>query len=148
MYNERMPRVGESILFFANSDDSIALANGKKMGDPVAAIVTQAWSAITVNLKLIPDHAAMQDRGSVTHKTAMPGGGGYYWLFPEEFYAAEERKVVDEDVNIHDNSIGFRQFLDEKMISYRRNEHFTGIDSKHDIFLLGQHYQQHKDANS
>jgi hypothetical protein len=71
-YNERRPRVGQS--------------NGKKMGDPVAAIVTQVWSPITVNLKLIPDHAAMQDRGSVTHKSAMGEGGGYYWLFPEEYY--------------------------------------------------------------
>jgi hypothetical protein len=85
-YNERRPRVGQSILFFANSDDAIALSNGKKMGDPVAAIVTQVWSPITVNLKLIPDHAAMQDRGSVTHKSAMGEGGGYYWLFPEEYY--------------------------------------------------------------
>lgn len=85
-YNERKPRIGEPILFFANSDDSVALSNGKRMGDPIAAIVTQSWSPITVNLKIIPDHGPMQDRGSVTHKSAMGEGGGYYWLFPDEYY--------------------------------------------------------------
>ncbi|MED5686593.1 hypothetical protein, partial [Enterobacter hormaechei] len=59
------------------------------MGDPIAAIVTNPWSSITVNLKLIPDHGPMQDRGSVSHKSAMPGGGGYYWLFPEEYYGVK-----------------------------------------------------------
>ncbi len=87
MYNQKQPRIGESILFFPKSDDSVALSNGKKAGmDPVAAIVTQVWSPIMVNLKVIPDHGPMQDRGSVSHKSAMGAADTYYWVFPDEYY--------------------------------------------------------------
>jgi hypothetical protein len=88
MYNSRLPRVGQSILFFPNPDDSVALSNGKRPGDPVAAIVTQVWSSVCVNLKVVPDHGPMQDRGSVVHMTANPIGG-YRWCFPEEYYTEE-----------------------------------------------------------
>jgi hypothetical protein len=88
MYNSRLPRVGQSILFFPNPDDSVALSNGKRSGDPVAAIVTQVWSSVCVNLKVVPDHGPMQDRGSVVHKTANPTGG-YRWCFPEEYYTED-----------------------------------------------------------
>lgn len=84
-YNTRMPQIGQSILFFPNPEDTHALSNGKRPGDPVAAIVTQVWSSVCVNLKVIPDHASMQDRGSVVHQTANPVGG-YRWCFPEEYY--------------------------------------------------------------
>lgn len=149
MSNLRKPQVGDSILFFANSDDTIALSNGKKMGDPVAAIVTQVWGPVMINLKLIPDHAAMQDRGSVGHKSLMPGGGGYYWLFPEEYY---QEGSDGEFVNVLDNSDGFRAFLDSKGIKWTPNEHLTSIhltsflDSNANLFLLGQKYQEYKDS--
>lgn len=117
MSTTKTPQVGQSILFFANSDDSIALSNGKRMGDPVAAIITQVWGPVMVNLKLIPDHAAMQDRGSVGHKSLMPGGGGYYWMFPEEFYGKQAEGGEEIPAGTFDSSQEFRPWNRSDLMS-------------------------------
>lgn len=91
-YNERMPKVGETILFTPNPDDTVSRSNSND--GPVAAIVTRVWSSICVNLKVIPDHGPMQDRGSVTHKSANPAG--YHFQFMDEVYpeAVDPKTVV------------------------------------------------------
>lgn len=81
-FNERMPYVGETILFTANPDDAVARSNGHE--GPIAAIVTRVWSAVCVNIKIIPDHGPMQDRGSVVHKSANPAGYHFEFL-PREY---------------------------------------------------------------
>jgi hypothetical protein len=79
--NTRMPLVGEIVLFTPNPDDSVAKSNHND--GPIAALVTRVWSSVCVNIKIIPDHGPMQDRGSVTHKSANPAG--YHFEFmPEE----------------------------------------------------------------
>jgi hypothetical protein len=79
--NTRMPLVGEIVLFTPNPDDSVAKSNHND--GPIAAIVTRVCSSVCVNIKIIPDHGPMQDRGSVTHKSANPAG--YHFEFmPEE----------------------------------------------------------------
>lgn len=83
MYNERMPKVGETVLFTPNPDDNVAMSNGNSEG-PIAAIVTRVWSSVCVNIKIIPDHGPMQDRGSVTHASANPAG--YHFKFMDEVY--------------------------------------------------------------
>ena len=80
-FNERMPKVGETVIFYPNPDDTVSKSNG---ADSCAAIVTRVWSSICVNLKVIPDHGPMQDRGSVTHHTANPAG--YHFKFHNEVY--------------------------------------------------------------
>lgn len=82
-YNERMPQVGEIVLFTPNPDDSIAKSNGNDEG-PIAAVVTRVWSSVCVNIKIIPDHGPMQDRSSVTHASANPAG--YHFKFKDEVY--------------------------------------------------------------
>lgn len=78
-FNERMPKQGETVIFFPNPDDSVAKSNGATQ---CAAIVTQVWSSICVNLKIIPDNGPMQDRSSVTHFSANPVG--YHFKFQDE----------------------------------------------------------------
>lgn len=91
-YNDRMPKVGETILFTPNPDDTVSRSNGND--GPIAAIVTRVWSSICVNLKVVPDHGPMQDRGSVTHKSANPAG--YHFQFMNEVYpeSVNPREVV------------------------------------------------------
>lgn len=80
-FNERMPQVGEVVIFTPNPDDEIAKSN---YAETCAAIVTRVWSSVCVNLKIIPDHGPMQDRGSVTHHSANPAG--YHFRFHDEVY--------------------------------------------------------------
>lgn len=80
-FNERMPKLGEVVIFYPNPDDSVSRSNGV---DCCAAIVTRVWSSVCVNIKVIPDHGPMQDRGSVTHHTANPAG--YHFKFHNEVY--------------------------------------------------------------
>lgn len=77
----RKPCIGDVVVFFPNPVDDIARANTAKV---CPAIITRIWGPTgTCNLKLIPDHAAMQDRGSVSHKSG--NIAGYSWCFQEEF---------------------------------------------------------------
>ena len=73
----RMPYVGEIVLFKPNPDDAIAHSNNNN--EDIAAIVTRVWSHGCVNLKIIPDHGPMQDRGSVVHESLNPAG--YHFKF-------------------------------------------------------------------
>ena len=81
-FNERMPKIGETVLFTPNPDDTVAKSNNNDYF--VAAIVTRVWSSVCVNLKIIPDHGPMQDRGSVSHFSANPAN--YNFRFMEEVY--------------------------------------------------------------
>jgi hypothetical protein len=80
-FNERMPKVGEVVIFYPNPDDTIAKSNGAEF---CSAIVTRAWSSVCANIKIIPDHGPMQDRGSVSHHSANPAG--YHFKFLNEVY--------------------------------------------------------------
>lgn len=80
-FNTRMPKMGETVIFFPNPDDSVARSNGNTI---CPAIVTRPWSSVCVNLKIIPDHGPMQDRGSVSHHSANPAG--YHFKFMNEVY--------------------------------------------------------------
>lgn len=52
------------------------------------------------------------------------------------------------ECNIHNNSTGFRKFLDEKEIEWRPNEHYTKIINPIvDTFILGQQYAEYKIKN-
>jgi hypothetical protein len=58
-------------------------------------------------------------------------------------------KPEPAQVNIHDNSTGFRKFLDEKGIKWKANEHYTAItDVNIDLFQLGQDLEKYKAVNS
>jgi hypothetical protein len=100
-FSTRMPKLGEVVIFFPNPDDDTARSNHN---DVCAAIVTRPWSSVCVNLKIVPDHGAMQDRGSVTHFSANPAG--YHFMFQDEYeaylvkgvkdYLAIKRQLVEE----------------------------------------------------
>lgn len=79
-FNQRKPYVGEIVLFTANPDDTVAHSNNN--ADEIPAIVTRVWSEVCVNVKIIPDCGAMQDRTSVVHFSANPAG--YHFRFKEE----------------------------------------------------------------
>jgi hypothetical protein len=79
-FSTRMPKVGEIVIFFPNPDDSTAKSNGAPI---CAAIITRPWSSVCCNVKIIPDHGPMQDRGSVTHFSANPAG--YHFMFQDEY---------------------------------------------------------------
>lgn len=81
-FNQREPKVGETVLFTPNPDDTVAKSNHNN-GD-IPAIVTRVWSSVCVNLKIIPDNGPMQDRSSVTHHSANPAG--YHFKFMNEVY--------------------------------------------------------------
>lgn len=49
-----------------------------------------------------------------------------------------------EWVSIHDNSIAFRQLLDQKGITWKQNEHSTLVDASTDLFTLGKEVQKLK----
>lgn len=77
----RKPVIGDVVVFFPNPDDAVGRGNTAKV---CPAIITRIWGATgTCNLKLIPDHAPMQDRGSVSHKSG--NISNYSWCFQEEF---------------------------------------------------------------
>lgn len=78
----RAPRVGDTVLFTPNPDDSVAKSNHNDTYIP--AIITRVWSSVCVNLKIIPDCGPMQDRTSVVHQSANPAG--YHFKFMEEVY--------------------------------------------------------------
>ena len=89
-YSTRMPKIGEIVIFFPNPDDTTARSNG---ADVCVAIVTRPWSSVCCNIKIIPDHGAMQDRGSVTHFSANPAG--YHFMFQDEYEAYLIKGVKD-----------------------------------------------------
>lgn len=87
MSNERNPYVGEIVLFTPNPGDEVARSNYNK--GEIAAIVTRVWSHGCVNIKIIPDCGAMQDRTSVVHQSL--NKAGYSFRFLDELkYPKEE----------------------------------------------------------
>lgn len=62
--NVRKPKVGEIVLYFPQPDEDDALANGGVKGG-IPAIVTQAWSEQTVNLRVFADSDEVLWRSSV-----------------------------------------------------------------------------------
>lgn len=79
-FNERLPKVGETVLFKSNPDDDVAKSNHND--DYIPAIITRVWSEVCVNLKIVPDCGPMQDRTSVSHISANPAG--YHFEFLED----------------------------------------------------------------
>ena len=71
------PYVGQVVQFMPNPSDDVAKSNSNT--GYIAAIITRVWSDTMVNLKIIPDHGAMQDRGSVSHISNNPAG--YHFIF-------------------------------------------------------------------
>lgn len=88
--NTRVPKLGETVIFFPNPDDDVARSNHAKV---CVAIVTSPWSAVCANLKIVPDHGPMQDRGSVTHFSANPAG--YHFMFQDEYEVYLKTQVKD-----------------------------------------------------
>lgn len=80
MSEVRTPFVGEIVLFTPNPGDTVAQSN-YNTGE-IAAIVTRVWSHGCVNLKIIPDCGAMQDRTSVVHQSL--NYAGYSFRFQDE----------------------------------------------------------------
>jgi len=80
--NTRQPKIGEVVLFSCNPDDTVAKSNHNY--GPIPAIVTRVWSAVCVNVKIVPDCGPMQDRTSVVHVSANPAG--YHFHFQDEYY--------------------------------------------------------------
>lgn len=76
----KKPRTGMTVLFFPKSDDSVAKSNSNN--GPIASIITQVWSDVCVNLKIMPDCGPIQDRTSVTHKSMNPAT--YSWCYLDE----------------------------------------------------------------
>jgi hypothetical protein len=97
----RSPQVGEIVLFTANPDDSIAHSNYNK--DEIPAIITRVWSDVCVNVKIIPDCGAMQDRTSVVHYTANPAG--YHFRYKDE------QKSISTPVTNSPDSMDASSFL-------------------------------------
>lgn len=81
-FSIRVPKLGEIVIFFPNTDDTTARSNN---ADVCVAIITRSWSSVCANLKIVPDHGPMQDRGSVTHFSANPAG--YHFMFQDEYEA-------------------------------------------------------------
>lgn len=63
MAKPKVPTVGSTVLFHPPASDKVALSN--RHPGPIAAIVTRVWNDTTVNLKIIPDCGAVEDRSSV-----------------------------------------------------------------------------------
>lgn len=75
------PYVGQIVQFMPNPTDEVARSNNNT--GYVAAIITRVFSDTMVNIKIIPDHGAMQDRGSVSHISNNPAGYHYVYITPE-----------------------------------------------------------------
>ncbi len=69
--------IGQMVQFMPNPDDAVGRSNNNTGYIP--AIITRVHSPTMVNLKIIPDHGPVQDRGSVSHKSNNPNG--YHFIF-------------------------------------------------------------------
>lgn len=74
-------KVGLPVQFNPGKDDDFAKANGNP--GPVAAVITRVWSNGVCNLKVMPDHGATQDIGSVSNNPS-PLEGERSWKNIEE----------------------------------------------------------------
>jgi hypothetical protein len=113
----KQPQVGDMVLFVPNPSDDIAKSNFNDA--PIAAIITRVWGQFCVNLKIIPDCGAMQDRTSSVHISQNPAG--YHWFYNDE-----------RDTQSADDSINLMQ-----QIAYR----FVDFESKDDIELVNGFFE-------
>lgn len=88
----KQPMVGDIVLFNPKPDDSIAKSNYNN--EAIPAIITRVWGPICVNIKIIPDCGAMQDRTSVVHITQNPAT--YNWFYNDE----RDSISPDESINL------------------------------------------------
>lgn len=89
-----MPYVGQMVNFMPNPTDEVAASNGNS--GYIAAIITRVWSEKVVNIKIIPDHGPMQDRGSVSHISI--NSAGYHFIYIEK-KAADVELTTEELVS-------------------------------------------------
>ena len=73
-------KVGDIVLFQPNLTDRVARSNNNE--DRIPAIITRVWSALCVNLKIIPDNGPMQDRSSVVHQSL--NRANFNFIFKDE----------------------------------------------------------------
>ena len=64
-------------------------------------------------------------------------------LWMDRYY--HPKKYIEQ--NVHNNSIAFRQWLDDKKINYKPNGHFTTIIGDIDKFQLGVEFGRYWEAN-
>lgn len=93
----RKPYVGETILFTANPDDTVAHSNHNK--DEIPAIVTRVWSEMCINCKIIPDCGPMQDRTSVVHQSANPAGYHFRFIGEEKISPVAPNETGEDSKN-------------------------------------------------
>lgn len=91
----RQPKVGDIVLFTSNPDDSVARSNHNT--EEIPAIVTRVWSDVCVNVKIVPDCGAMQDRTSVVHFSINPAGYHFRFHGEEKFPTSLTAKEPNED---------------------------------------------------
>lgn len=65
----------------------------------------------------------------------------------EEYYLSFSKSNMPEH-NVHNNAIAFRDFLTNKKIEWKANEHFTTIIGYNDVFNLGCEWEKHAMINN
>lgn len=105
----KQPQVGDIVLFTPNPGDDIAKSNYNK--EPIAGIITRIWGPVCVNIKIIPDCGAMQDRTSVVHRSQNPAG--YNWVYNDE------RDAITTDSNIDLMKYATYQYLDSSSDNFQ-----------------------------
>jgi hypothetical protein len=91
----RLPYIGESVIFVPNPGDEVAKSNHND--DGVAAVVTRIWSYGCVNVKIFPDCGPVQDRTSVVHQSL--NTAGYHFRYPNEDRIPRQKpSEVNEEV--------------------------------------------------
>lgn len=59
----------------------------------------------------------------------------------------KETEPQPEWVDVYGNSHAFREFLTDKGITWKPNEHYTLIDSRVDLFELGQQFEKYRQSH-
>ena len=62
--------------------------------------------------------------------------------------ATDGREQEGEWISVHDNSDGFRDYLDLKGIEYKINGHFTVVKKEVDIYWLGRQVEEWKQTTT
>lgn len=81
---KRIPQIGDTVWYFPPAEDLTAKSNNNK--GVIPAIITRNWGpdcTCACNIKIIPDHGSMQDRGSVASMYVVKGTRT--WCFPGDF---------------------------------------------------------------
>jgi len=62
--------------------------------------------------------------------------------------ATDGREQDGEWISVHDNSDGFRNYLDLKGIEYKRNGHFTEVKKEVNLYWLGRQVEEWKQTTA